>query len=167
VELIRIWVLGLTGAAFLAAIAMTLTPKGRPRSVVGLVAGLVTVVALIAPILEFDYAAFAQNVSGFEVSLEARTEEWELQQERLTSLIIRERSEAYILDKAESLGLVGLDIEVATARSPDGWHYPYRVWVSGTYTSSQQRALSEFLAGTFGIPAERQYWSEPNEREEE
>ncbi|MCL2568651.1 MAG: hypothetical protein FWE12_04340 [Oscillospiraceae bacterium] len=162
-ELIRIWVLGLTGAAFLAAIAMTLTPKGRPRAVVGLVAGLGTIIALIAPIVEFDYAAFSQNIAGFESSLETRTAEWEVEQERLSSLIIRERSEAYILDKAESLGLVGLDIEVATARGSDGWLYPHRIWISGPHTQSQQSALSEFLTGTFGIPVERQYWSETNE----
>ena len=158
-EFIRLWIMGLTGAAFLAAIAMTLTPKGRPRAVVGLVSGLVTVVALIAPVLEFDYMAYARHMSDFQVSLEARSQEWETAQERLTSLIIRERSEAYILDKAESLGLVGLTVEVATAKSGDGWSYPYRVWISGDYSAEQQSALSEFLAGVFGIPAERQDWS--------
>jgi len=164
-ELIRTWILGLTAAAFLAAIAMALTPKGRPRAVVGLVTGLVTVLALIAPILEFDYAAYAQNVSAFEVSLEARNEAWEASQDNMTSLIIRERSEAYILDKAENLGLVGLDVEVATSRNAAGWHYPDRVWIVGEVSASQRSALSEFLAGTFGIPAERQYWSETDEDE--
>ena len=158
-ELIRAWIMGLTGAAFLGAIAMLLAPRGRVRAVVGLVSGLVAVVALIAPVLEFDYGAYARNVREFEVSLELRTREWEEAQERLTSLIIRERSEAYILDKAESLGLVGLDVEVATSRDRGGWIYPYRVWLSGAYSASQRSALSEFLAGTFGIPAERQYWS--------
>ena len=157
-ELIRAWIMGLTAAAFLAAIAMALTPKGRPRAVVGLVTGLVTIVALVAPILEFDYAAYVRNVNDFAFSLESRNQEWEVSQERVTSLIIRERSEAYILDKAESLGLVGLDIEVATARNPAGWFTPYRVWIVGEVSAAQQRALSEFLNGTFGIPAERQYW---------
>ena len=157
-ELIRSWILGLTGAAFLAAIAMSLTPKGRPRAVVGLVTGLVTIVALIAPVLEFDYAAYARHVEHFEVSLEARNQEWELTQERLTSRIIRERSEAYILDKAERLGLVGLDIEVATARSADGWLYPDRVWITGEISAAQQRELSAFLTKTFGIPTDSQFW---------
>jgi len=164
-ELIRTWIMGLTGAAFLATIATTLTPKGRPRAVVGLVTGLVTIVALIAPIIEFDYAAYASNVAHFEVSLEARNQEWEASQERLTSRIIRERSEAYILDKAESLGLVGLDVEVATGRNADGWLFPDRVWIIGEVSAAQQRALAEFLAGTFGIPAERQYWSDTHEDE--
>ena len=158
-ELVRTWVMGLTAAAFLASIAMTLTPRGRPRAVVGLVAGLVTVVALIAPILEFDYVSYAGNREGLALDLEMRNEEWALRQEALTSRIIIERSEAYIWDKAESLGLVGLDIGVAVARDEAGWIRPDRVWISGVYTAAQQSALSEFLAETFGISAERQYWS--------
>ncbi|MCL2562718.1 MAG: hypothetical protein FWE08_01605 [Oscillospiraceae bacterium] len=162
-NLIRTWILGLTAAAFLAAVAMTLTPKGRPRAVVGLVTGLVTIAALIAPILDFDYEAYARNVEHFELSLEARNAEWEAHQEELTSRIIIERSEAYIWDKAESLGLVGMDIEVAVAHNEAGWMFPDRVWITGEYTTAQQSALSEFLAGTFGIPAERQYWSNADE----
>ena len=161
-ELIRTWIMGLTAAAFLTSIAMTLTPKGRPRAVVSLVAGLVTIVALVAPILEFDYEAYARNLEGFEHTLEARTAEWDAAGEDLTSRIIIERSQAYIWDKAESLGLV-VRIEVATARNEAGWEFPDRVWISGDYTDSQQRALSEFLAEVFGISAERQYWSEADE----
>jgi len=162
-EFIRNWIMGLTAAAFLTAIAMTLTPKGRVRAVVGLVAGLVTVVALIAPIIEFDYEVYAGNIEGFELSLQTRSEAWEVSQERLTSLIIRERSETYILDKAESLGLVDIEVEVATSRNAAGWIYPQRVWITGNVSASQRSVLSEFLAGTFGIPAERQYWSGANE----
>jgi len=142
---------------------MTLTPKGRPRAVVGLVAGLVTVVALIAPILEFDYEAYARNMEDFEHNLEVRAERWEVVGEDLTSRIIIERSQAYIWDKAESLGLGNLDIEVATAHTEAGWIFPDRVWISGDYTTNQQRALSAFLVEVFGIPAERQYWSEADE----
>ena len=161
-ELIRSWIMGLTAAAFLGSIAMALTPKGRPRAVVALVAGLVTVVALIAPLMEFDPISYAQQVTALELSLDARMEEIEEAQERLTSLIISARSEAYILDKAESMGLVGLDIEVVTARNEAGWLFPDHVWITGTVSPAERRALSEFLAGTFGIPADRQYWSEEN-----
>jgi len=162
-ELIRTWILGLTAAAFLTTIAMTLTPKGRPRSVVGLLSGLVTIVALIAPITEFDFGAYASNLENFEIQLEEKRIAMEAEQERLTSLIIREQSEAYIWDKAESLGLGHLAIEVATAQGEGGWMFPYRVWISGEVSLEERLILSDFLAGTFGIPAERQYWSESDE----
>ncbi|MCL2843062.1 MAG: hypothetical protein FWE28_06280 [Oscillospiraceae bacterium] len=162
-ELIRTWLLGLTAAAFLTTIAMTLTPKGRPRAVVGLVSGLVTIVALIAPIVEFDFHAYARDTSGFEAQLEAQLEEMEAAQERLTSLLISQRSQAYIWDKAERLGLGHLTVEVATTQGADGWPVPDRVWVVGAVSPGDRQILSEFLTDTFGIPVNRQYWSESDE----
>jgi len=158
-ELIRNWVIGLTATSFLTAIAIALTPKGRARAMTALVAGLVTIIALIAPILEFDYLAYAQNLAGFEASLELRVEEIQASQERLQASIISERSATYILDKAESVGLVDLDIYIQTRGSADGWAYPYAVFLTGTYTEEQRRTLEAYLTGTFGIPVERQIWS--------
>ena len=158
-ELLRNWILGLTAAAFLTAIAMALTPKGRARAATGLTAGLVTIVALLAPLMEFDYFAYAGNVEEFELSLDIRVQEMEAAQERLRARIISERIEAYILDKAESVGLSDLYIRVETARQPDGWHYPYAARLYGTYTAEQRRTLETYLAETFGIPRERQIWS--------
>lgn len=162
-DLIRTWILGLTAVAFLTAIAMTLTPKGRARAVVGLVSGLVTIVALIAPIAEFDFNAYAQNFGGFEAQMETRIEEMEAAQERLTSLLISQRSQAYIWDKAERLGLGHLAVEVATTLGADGWPVPDRVWIVGAVSPGDRQILSEFLTDTFGIPVNRQYWSESDE----
>ena len=162
-ELIRSWVFGLTAVAFINAIAMSLTPKGKSRAVVGLTCGLVTVVALIAPILEFDYEAFALHMAGPEITLDERVAEMAIEQERLTDLIIRERSEAYILDKANSLDIADLTVRVDTTLSSYGVIYPYEVWLWGTYTNEQRQKLGDFLTGTFGIPAQRQHWSVAHE----
>ena len=162
-ELIRSWVFGLTGVAFINAIAMTLAPKGKSRAIVGLTCGLVTVVALIAPILDFDYEVYALHVTRLDTTLEERVEEILIGQERLADKIIRERSQAYILDKANSLDIVYLTIEVETAQSSYGVIYPQEIWLSGRYTEEQRQKLGDFLSGTFGIPAERQHWSVANE----
>ena len=158
-ELIRSWILGLTGAAFLTAIAMAITPKGRARAVTGLVAGLITIVVLIAPVLEIDPLIYTQSFEDFTSTMESRIVEMEEAQERLQARIISQRSASYILDKAESVGLVDLDIQVETERHPDGWLYPYAVFLHGRYTEEQKSTLEAYLAGTFGIPPERQIWS--------
>jgi len=162
-ELIRAWLMGLTAAALINAVAMSLAPKGKQRAVVGLTCGLVTVIALVAPILDFDYEAYAFHMGEAEPVLERRLEEMEQAQERLTQAIIRERSEAYILDKANFLDIAGLAVAVETAISAYGVVYPYRVWLRGEITEEQRRALEHFLVGTFGIPAERQHWSVTDE----
>ena len=158
-ELIRNWVLGLTAAAFIASLAMTLTPKGKIRAVVGLATGLMTIVALIAPVMDFDYAAYARHMAASDFVLESKIGEVEYAQERLTSLIIIQRSQAYILDKAESLGLSDLTVVVETMLDENRIPYPYEIWLTGPYTAEVQEILEHFLVGTFGIPTERQHWS--------
>ena len=158
-ELIRNWVLGITAAAFITAIAMAITPKGRTRAAVALVAGLVTIVVLIAPILEFDYAAHSLHFADFQASLDLRHEEMEAASKSLQARIISERSLAYILDKAESVGLLGLDIRIQTKTGLDGFIVPYSIYLTGVYDEEQRRTLEAYLSGTFGIPVERQIWS--------
>jgi len=158
-ELIRNWVLGITAAAFITAIAMALTPKGRTRAAVALVAGLVTIVVLISPILEFDYAAHGVHLSDFQASLDLRQEEMETASKSLQARIISQRSLAYILDKAESVGLPDLDIRIQTKAGLDGFVVPYSIYLTGAYSEEQRRTLEAYLTGTFGIPIERQIWS--------
>jgi len=158
-ELIRTWVLGLTAAAFIGALALAVTPKGKTRAAVGLVTGMMTIVVLIAPVIDFDYDAYARHVMEYDFALEARTREVEYSQERLTSWIIIERSETYILDKAEALGLSDLTVRVETMLDEARTPYPYEVWLTGRYTPAQRQTLADFLAAAFGIPAQRQHWS--------
>lgn len=162
-EFIRTWIMGLVAASFLSAIAMTLCPKGKVRAVVGLCAGLVTIVTLVGPILNFDYQAHFGALDDFESQLEQRLEEMEFEQERLRSIIISERSRTYIWDKAEVLGMGNVEIQVDTVRAETGELIPYRVHIGGVYTQEQREDLERYLAETFGIPRVRQHWSDTNE----
>lgn len=161
-ELIRNWVLGLTAASFITAIAMSITPKGRTRAATALVAGLVTIVVLVAPILDFDYTAYALHNPDFHISLELHTEEMQTASKSLQARIISERSRTYILDKAESVGLPDLDIRIQTKAGADGFVVPYAIYLTGHYNAEQRRTLEAYLVGTFGIPVKRQIWSVPD-----
>ena len=165
--LIQTWILGLVGASFLGAIALTVCPKGRVRAVVSLLAGLVTLIALVAPVLEFDFEAYAENLSFAEVQLDDRLEEVLREQERLQSLIISEQSRTYIWDKAQSIGLGDMEIHVETRRSPLGETYPYRVRLIGSYTPEQRVQLETYIGHTFGITTDRQGWETEVEFTEE
>ena len=158
-ELIRNWILGLTAASFITAIAMAIAPKGRSRAATALVSGLVTIVVLLAPILDFDHTAHMAEFGEFEVSFTLAAEEMENASKSLQARIISERSMAYILDKAESVGLPNLDIRIQTKAGADGFVIPYAIYLTGVYTEEQKRTLEAYLAGTFGIPSERQTWS--------
>ena len=64
-ELIRTWILGVAGAAVLTGLALCLTPKGRVHSVLRLVCGAVMVIALVAPVLRFDFSSYAMDLARY------------------------------------------------------------------------------------------------------
>ena len=76
------------------------------------------------------------------------------QQEAL-SAIIAEKTEAYIWDKANQLGL-DCTVSVAAAPGEGGIPLPESVTVRGRYSGELARWLEEEV----GIPAEKQIWLE-------
>jgi len=70
--------------------------------------------------------------------------------------IIRARSEAYILDKANALGLQ-VSVTVELAEKPAGT--PYRVYIHGAATPFAKSQLVEYIRNTLGIAKENQIWT--------
>ena len=68
--------------------------------------------------------------------------------------LIEERSDAYISDKAEDLG-IRCTVTVET-REQDGYPVPWAVTVRGSLTAEQREALIRRIEADFAIPAERQ-----------
>jgi len=162
-ELVRSWVIGLTGMSLITAVVLTLTPKGKVRRVVTLVCGLGMIIVLIGPILDFDYDSFALYTSDSSVDLESFGTNLEEANEKLTRSIIQERTAAYILDKAESIGVSDAQFTVNTRMDEEGTWYPWEVTAEGTFTQSQKLELVSYMTGEIGIPEERQYWSTTDE----
>jgi hypothetical protein len=102
-EALRSWIVGIAGAAMITAVAMTVTPEGRVKKIVSLVCGLMTVIALVRPIVGFDYRSFSEYLAQHKSEAEAFSSDIDSANENLTRRIIEERCQAYILDKASPL----------------------------------------------------------------
>lgn len=162
-ELIRSWVLGITGMSLVTSAVMALTPKGRVKKTVSLVCGLGMIVVLISPIMDFDYSSFAGYMTDYNFNLDGMGKKLDEENERLTRLIIQEETSAYILDKAKSAGAQNAKISVETKLDEDGAWYPWEVTVEGEFTIEQRVKIQSTIEGDLGIPAERQYWSTDDE----
>jgi cytochrome c oxidase assembly factor CtaG len=62
-DMVKSWILQITGAAMLTAAALSLAPAGRVKKVVALVCGLVVIAALISPIRTFDTKSFSKYMA--------------------------------------------------------------------------------------------------------
>ena len=159
IELIRTWVLALTGAAAFCAVATELTPKGPVKSVMRTVCAVVMAAALLSPLLEFDFPAYALNLARYRDGAAALTEAGKALGGELNRRVIEERLAAYILDKALSLGVSVTEARVTLKWDAGGVWYPTAAEIVGNYSG----ALSDCIAADLGVPAEAQTWRNDEE----
>ena len=162
-EALRSWIVGIAGAAMVTAIAMTVTPEGRVKRVVSLVCGLMTVLALVKPIVGFDYGSFSKYLAQYKNEAEAFSSDIGETNENLTRRIIEERCEAYILDKGKSRGLTDLDVAVQLSWSVDGFWYPSGASLTGSADETARQELGRDIEAELGIPAAELNWSKRDE----
>ena len=152
----RGYLIRLTAAAILGAMLRRLAPSGGAGRAVRLGAGLLVLVTAFAPIASLDPVAATQDFVRHGYADPLTTESFGKTVNELMSTLITEQAEAYILDKAQELGLT-LTAEV-TARVEDTYPVPDSVKLSGSPTAAQKAALTEIIAAELKIPEERQEW---------
>ena len=154
-EVVRGYLLRLTAGAFLSAGLLALIPKGTSKKAAAVLCGLVMLLLALTPLAQLDYDALSEAISRLEKE-EARTG-IEIRNQELVARIISGRVQAYILDKAASLGLtVTVELEMETrAATP----YPKAVTIHGEATPAQKQQLQQYLEQTFAIPVQRQVWT--------
>lgn len=159
-ELLREWVLGLAGAALLGAFALALTPEGRVRRVVRLLAGVVTALALVRPLADFDFDSYAASLAVGRDAAAMAESGFEQTNRRLERTLIEAECAAYISDRAARLGL-RLEAASVTAKWGDAlcW-FPYEATLRASRDEFGRRALAEWIASELGIPPERLHWED-------
>lgn len=159
-SVIRGWILSICAGAVLCGAVQALTPQGKNGSAVRLACGFLTVALLIGPLRDFDFDQYALSMSRIKSVGEQYAGEALSGGEEMLGTVIERESETYILDKAEELGIAGATADVsAKLFEEEGYPYPYSVELGGEAASEQRNALSSYIEGELGIPAERQYWS--------
>lgn len=163
-EWIRSWVMGVTCAALVAAIAQTLMPKGPVKQIGQFTAGLVLLLAVVGPVFTLDASTLSQALAQWRtsdtVSLPASGT---VNGAALEGLIAQEAS-AYIAGKAAELG-AECRVEVEVSREQGDYPVPWSVTVTGALTDGQREDLAWQIEADFAIPAERQTYRTGEEGE--
>ena len=154
-ELIRQWLLGMVCAAMAAALAQSLAPEGGLKRICKLAGALVLLLAAVSPILRLDERALSQLEADCQDTVGRYSEAWEEENDLLYQTIIEEETAAYIVDKAETLG-ISCQAEVRYLYDEDGTPYPYEVELRGSWTQEQREKLEVLLEEELGIPTQRQ-----------
>lgn len=156
-ENLKQYILAVVAASVLCGLILTLTgKKSTTGPVIKLLCGIFLSLTLIVPLsgpdlLDFTsyenfwsneaehYASFGQESASVEVGS-----------------IITEQCQAYILDKAASLGA---DIQVQIKLSQDEPPTPWEIHVTGSISPYAKGILKKTIIDELGIPEERQIWT--------
>ena len=153
--MIKQWLLGIVLTSLAGGLARQLAPQGKEQAMVRLVSGLLLTLAILRPLAGSGWEGLELAAGNFSLRSEEQAEAYRKSQQDTLSAIIAEKTEAYILDKANQLGL-DCTVRVTVAAGESGIPLPVSATVRGPYSP----ALAECMEEEVGIPAKEQIWLE-------
>ncbi len=152
-ELVRQWLLSVTCAALMAALADGLMPKGAVKQVGKLVCALVLLCAVLRPVLSVQLPDTGQLLSGVRGKVEDSRAGLEQDSEQMLKTLIERECGAYIVDKAAMLGAV-CRAQVECKADATGVWKPDRAYVAGLLDNGQRKELTALVHSELGISPE-------------
>lgn len=156
---LRNYLLSIVAAALLSGILLSLTPTGSVRRTLRFICGLVLVLAALGPAADLDVEHLSGSLTEIRMQAGKQAETAEDGSMELLAALIKERTEAYIWDKAASLGMTLGQVEVETG-AEGGYPAPCAVAITAGCTALQRRRLTELIERELAIPSSEQEWSE-------
>ena len=153
---IRQWMLGIVLTAFAGGLARQLVPKGREQALVRMAGGLLLTLAILRPLTRLDLTQAAFHPETLQDQAAAQAEIYRGEQQDALTRVIEEKTEAYICDKADRLGLT-CTVTVTAAAGDSGVPLPDTVTLHGGGYSA---ALASWIEEEVGVPPEKQFWME-------
>lgn len=155
-ETIRTYLLSVVSAAIICALVMGIVGnKSSHSTVVKLLTGLFLSITVISPLTDLTIGDMTGYFSGLQAYASNLTSEGLMIANTATASIIIDQTEAYILDKATSLGA---DLDVKVSLTNDAPPVPKSVIISGTIAPYTKKQLEEIIANDLAIPKEKQSW---------
>ena len=143
----------------LGGVLLSLTPEGNVKRIAELACSCVLILSVLrtaggaAPTLP----SLEEEALRLEAELYAEAEKTGSE---LTELVIRRECEAYLMEKADALGIVLREVTVGLRLTEEHGWTPWSVLLDADATAEKKSALSGIIRTDLGIPYERQSWHE-------
>lgn len=153
-EGIRQYIVSVTAAAILCAVLRQLLPeKGLTSSLLKLISGIFLAFVVISPVKDVDIGSYTVYFESISLEGEALAAEGKDMASDAMACIIKDQTEAYILDKAKSLD-APISVEVELGQDS----VPVSVRIHGTVSPYARSVLETMLTEELGIAKENQIW---------
>lgn len=152
------YIIAVTAAAVVGCIAIsTCDKKSAISAVVKLIVGVIMTLTVLKPMVEFKTADISSYLLSVNRSASDSAQAGSTWADSEVAVIIRDRCEAYILDKASSAG-VEIGVEVTVGDQPP--FIPSSVVVTGNVSPYARIQLSEIIEEDIGVSKENQIWTQ-------
>ena len=158
-ELVRQWLLGVACTALILAVADSLAPDGSVKKICRLAGGLALMLAAVSPLLRLDSGALGDMLEEYQAAVRSCEGTLEEQNNLFYQTVIEESAAAYIVDKAEEMG-ISCQAEVTFSYDENGVPCPWEVTARGDWTDKTREALERLLEDDLGVPTQRQHYEE-------
>ena len=153
---IKKYLLCVISAGIVCAVVIKIAgDKGLLSSMIKLLAGLFMSITVISPVISLQINEFSNYLEGMEIDAQGLVAEGLNVASAEKSALIIENTEAYILDKASSLG-AHLEAEITLSNSEE--LNPYSVCLIGDASPYVKQKMQRIITEDLGIPEERQSW---------
>lgn len=161
-DFLRDWLIGITTAAIILALADSLMPEGSVKRIGKFAGGLLLMLAILKPLLSLDYEVLAGSLANYRYEVQEYSTSLGIENERLKKIIIEDRTGAYIHDKAVDLG-INCTVTVQCHMNENEQLYPALVTVYGDMTQGQREELMRIIEAEIAIPPEKQRYERTKE----
>lgn len=155
-EGIRSYLLAVVAVGILCSVAETLGPqKGVNQQLIKTLCGVIMLLTAFGPVLKLSYRDAVSFFPDISASGQAAAEQGTLLAREALEAGIKQRTEAYILDKAASYDAqLEVEVKIKWTDIP----VPAGVVISGDCSPYAKSQLSAMMARDLGIPTEEQQW---------
>ena len=149
------YLIGITAAAILCALVNKLSGKGITAAATRMITGIVIAMAVISPWLEVRIGNVRNVLDDVRFSAEYFSQQGKDDANEAIRECILQQTQAYILEKADSLDL-SVAVEVILS---DGLPaIPEEVIITGSVSPYARESLSAYIQENLGIGTEAQTW---------
>lgn len=153
---ITAYFLRVIAAALICSIFLSLAKTASAKRILRISCGAFLMVVALSPLLSLRLGELGDYLQALQTEAEQQAAVARDDVTRRLQAIIKENTEAYILDKAEQIG-AAITVDVQLAADKD-YPYPTAATLSGVYTQAQKETLQEILEVELNIPRAQQNW---------
>ena len=144
----------ISSAIFCSVVASLFSDKVSTGKMVRLLSGILMAVTILAPFKNISFRYISTYFNTISAETDVYVNAGKESSKENTAAFIRERTEAYILDKAKTMNLdVSVEVELNDVDS-----VPCGITIKGAVAPYEKSIMQNYIEQMLGISKEKQIW---------